>query len=69
MREQKIGALLVVRGEKLIGIITESDIFRTFASIFSSPQTGTRAAEQEAKKRPEVSGNGVVGPQSGRGQE
>jgi acetoin utilization protein AcuB len=42
MRNRKIGALPVVLDGKLVGIITESDIFRAFASIFSSPQPGVR---------------------------
>ncbi len=42
MRERKFGALPVVREGKLMGIITESDIFRAFVSIFSSPQAGVR---------------------------
>lgn len=42
MRDQKIGALPVVRDGKILGIITESDIFRAFATIFSSPQAGVR---------------------------
>jgi len=35
MRDHKIGALLVMRKEQLVGVVTESDIFRAFASIFS----------------------------------
>ncbi len=42
MRDQKIGALPVVRDGKPVGIITESDIFRAFVNIFSSPQAGLR---------------------------
>ena len=42
MRDHKIGALPVVRDGKLVGIITESDIFQAFASIFSSPQANVR---------------------------
>lgn len=42
MRDQKIGALPVVSNGKLVGIITESDIFRAFVSIFSSPQATVR---------------------------
>ena len=42
MKNYKIGALPVVRDGKLVGIITESDIFRAFVSIFSSPEAGAR---------------------------
>lgn len=34
MRERKFGALPVVREKELIGLITESDIFRAFISLF-----------------------------------
>ncbi|NUQ39511.1 MAG: CBS domain-containing protein [Caldilineales bacterium] len=33
--EKKIGALPVMEGDQLVGIITESDIFRTFAAMLS----------------------------------
>ncbi len=42
MRIHKIGALPVVRDAKLVGVITESDIFRAFASLFASPEAGVR---------------------------
>ncbi len=42
MDERKIGALPVVRAGRLAGLITESDIFRVFASIFASPRHGAR---------------------------
>lgn len=42
MRDRKVGAFPVVRDGKLTGIITESDIFRAFASIFSSAEGGVR---------------------------
>jgi acetoin utilization protein AcuB len=42
MRGRKIGALPVVRQEILIGLITESDIFRAFASLFEASQGGAR---------------------------
>jgi acetoin utilization protein AcuB len=36
MRERKIGGLPVVRGGRLVGLITESDIMRAFVSLFRS---------------------------------
>lgn len=42
MAEKKIGALPVTRDGKLVGLITESDIFRAFASFFAPPERGAR---------------------------
>jgi acetoin utilization protein AcuB len=42
MADRKIGSLPVVREAKLVGLITESDIFRAFVSFFSSPGQGAR---------------------------
>ena len=42
MCAHKIGALPVMRDKKLAGIITESDIFRAFVSLFSSDEVGAR---------------------------
>ena len=42
MAVKKIGALPVVRDGKLVGLITESDIFRAFASLFERPERGAR---------------------------
>jgi acetoin utilization protein AcuB len=42
MLEHKIGCLPVMRGDKLVGIITESDLFRTFMELFSARQKGLR---------------------------
>jgi len=42
MRDRKVGAFPVLRNGKLVGIITESDIFRAFTSIFSAPEGGVR---------------------------
>ncbi|HSQ03217.1 MAG TPA: CBS domain-containing protein [Burkholderiales bacterium] len=42
MRERRIGALPVVRNGALVGLITESDIFRAFVAILHSPDAGAR---------------------------
>ena len=40
MLERKIGGLPVMRGAKLVGIITESDIFRTFTEMLGALEPG-----------------------------
>jgi acetoin utilization protein AcuB len=42
MRNGKISTLLVTQKMKLVGLITESDIFRAFVSIFDVSQGGAR---------------------------
>jgi acetoin utilization protein AcuB len=42
MAGKKIGSLPVVRDGRLVGLITESDIFRAFVSFFATPQRGAR---------------------------
>lgn len=42
MRECKIGALPVMRGNVLVGMITESDVFDAFASLFDLSMVGAR---------------------------
>ena len=42
MLDNKIGCLPVMRDDKLVGIITESDIFRTFMEFFASREKGQR---------------------------
>jgi acetoin utilization protein AcuB len=42
MLEHKIGCLPVMRDDALVGIITESDIFRTMMELFSARQKGLR---------------------------
>lgn len=42
MCDRKIGALPVLRGEVLAGLITESDIFRAFAGLFDPDTHGVR---------------------------
>lgn len=42
MRDHKIGALPVVHNDALVGLITESDMFRAFTSLFESTAAGVR---------------------------
>ncbi len=54
MLQHKIGGLPVVDGNKLVGIITESDLFRTFVSMKTHAQ-GTRLTlhwPRDSKDRP-----------------
>jgi acetoin utilization protein AcuB len=49
MNEQKVGALPVLRGAKIVGIITEADIFRAFSSLFSAEGRGARITFDASK--------------------
>ena len=42
MRDEKIGALPVMYEGHMVGLITESDIFRAIVSLFSLPGKGVR---------------------------
>ena len=42
MTEHHIGGLPVVQGDKLVGIVTESDIFRVFAKLLSGQPGSSR---------------------------
>lgn len=42
MRENRISTLAVVKDNKLVGIITESDIFDAFIDLLGSREAGTR---------------------------
>jgi len=42
MLDRKIGGLPVMRGVRLVGIITESDIFRTFTEMLGALEPGIR---------------------------
>jgi acetoin utilization protein AcuB len=49
MRERKIGALPVLRRQRLAGLITESDIFRAFVSFLASGGEGVRVTFDMSK--------------------
>jgi acetoin utilization protein AcuB len=42
MADHEVGGLPVVRGDKLVGIITESDLFKLFIELFGARQKGLR---------------------------
>ncbi|MFN4190455.1 MAG: CBS domain-containing protein [Pseudothermotoga sp.] len=42
MADKKIGSLVVLEEEKLVGIITESDIFKVFTNILGAREKGIR---------------------------
>jgi acetoin utilization protein AcuB len=42
MVDNRIGALPVMRGQQLVGIITETDLFKTFIELFSARERGVR---------------------------
>jgi acetoin utilization protein AcuB len=44
--DNEIGCLPVVDGDKLVGIITDTDIFKTFVDIMGGGQPGTRVEVQ-----------------------
>ena len=42
MVDNEVGALPVMRGQELVGIITETDLFKTFIELFSAREEGIR---------------------------
>jgi acetoin utilization protein AcuB len=42
MADNKIGGLPVVRGDKLVGIVTETDLFKIFLELLGGRQSGVR---------------------------
>lgn len=46
MVKHKVGSLLVVEGERLVGIITETDIFRQFAAVLGGGTASLRITVQ-----------------------
>ena len=43
MADQKIGGLPVVKGDQVVGIITETDLFKIFLELMGARETGVRA--------------------------
>ncbi len=44
MADRRIGGLPIVRGKALVGMITESDLFRIFIELFGARQKGVRVS-------------------------
>lgn len=44
MSDNKIGGLPVMRGDKVVGIITETDLFKTFLEMLGARQEGVRVS-------------------------
>lgn len=42
MVDKRVGALPVMRGQQLVGIVTETDLFKTFIELFSARASGIR---------------------------
>ena len=42
MADNKIGGLPVMRGDKVVGIITETDLFKLFLELFGARESGVR---------------------------
>jgi acetoin utilization protein AcuB len=54
MLSHKVGCLPVMRDGKLVGIITESDLFRTFMELFAARQKGIRITMEVLDKAGEM---------------
>ena len=50
MIENQIGALPVLRGQEVVGIITESDLFRLFMELFGAEFEGLRVVVEMSVK-------------------
>ena len=62
MRDKKIGGLPVVENDKLVGIVTESDIFDSFIELMGFRETGGKIAiEVEDKPHVLATVAGIVG--------
>lgn len=51
MADNKIGALPVMRGEELVGIITETDLFKIFLELMGAREPGVRVTVLIPEKR------------------
>jgi len=51
MLDKRISCFPVVRGEELVGIITETDIFRTFVEVLGGGEPGFRVDLRVAEEK------------------
>jgi acetoin utilization protein AcuB len=51
MADNKIGGLPVMRGDRLVGIITETDIFKIFLEMLGGRETGVRLTIEVPEKK------------------
>lgn len=51
MLDNRIGSLPVMRGEELVGIITETDLFRIFAEALGGPDHALRVAARVPERK------------------
>jgi acetoin utilization protein AcuB len=54
MLDHKIGCLPVLRDGRLVGIITESDLFRTFMELFAARERGLRITMEVPNREGEL---------------
>jgi len=54
MLDHKIGCLPVLRDGRLVGIVTESDVFRTFMELFAARQKGLRVTIEVPNREGEL---------------
>jgi acetoin utilization protein AcuB len=50
MSDHKIGGMPVVRGESVVGIVTETDIFKAFLEVFGAREAGLRLTVEMGKE-------------------
>jgi acetoin utilization protein AcuB len=55
MVDHQIGALPVMRGEALVGIITETDLFKVFIELFAAREEGVRVTMLVPEQKGELS--------------
>ena len=55
MVDNSVGALPVMRGETLVGIITETDLFKVFLELFAAREEGVRLTLLVPEKRGQLS--------------
>jgi acetoin utilization protein AcuB len=54
MADRRIGGLPIMRGRMLVGMITESDLFRVFIELFAARQRGVRVTLTIANAKGEL---------------